>query len=429
MSPSPNTVKDSIHRPLPYPAAQYPLTGVIVEERNLFEKLVELSPGMEIWWDSSPIIFDNWCKKMLAKADPAEQEILSSQLRRMFDPDNLDTQLFRGVTTNPPLSLQAIEDDVERWEKIAAGCIKDNPGITVEELFWLNYKEIIRLGSEMYLPLFEHSRCREGFLSAQVDPREAFNGETMLRQAKELAAVNPNVMIKVPGTREGYDVIEELTALGIPTNNTLSFHMPQFAHCAQRVEKGLARARANGVDLSRWRSVITAMEARYGDLGGLREFGREAGVGISDRDVRWAELAIFKKACSYLKKNRYRSKMLSCSLRIGPEVDGETRLWHLEEKVGADIVMTCPPGYIDEIINFANQAAIKFEPCTIERDIPGDVFDKLMKIPYFSKAYDENGYTPGEFDSHPSLVRTAEQFAKATELAVAFAGRCLEANQ
>jgi len=398
-----------------------------MEERNLFEKLVELSPGMEIWWDSSPLIFDNWCKKMLAKADPADHEILKAQFHRMYNPDDLDSQLFRGVTTNPPLSLQAIEDDVPRWEKVVAGYIKENPGISVEELFWMNYKEIVRLGAEMYLPLYEQSGYKEGFISGQTDPRDSFDGEAMLRQAKDIAAISPNVMVKVPGTREGYDIIEELTALGIPTNNTLSFHMPQFAHCARRVEKGLARARANGVDLSKWRSIITAMESRFGDLGGLRDFGKEVGIELSEQDVRWAELAIFKKACRYLKENRYQSKMLSCSLRLGPEVNGEKRIWHLEEKVGANIVMTLPPGYIDQIINFENQSAIIFEPNTIERDIPADVLDKLLKIDYFARAYDENGYTPEEFNTHPSLVKTAEQFGAATEKAVAFAEKCINA--
>ena len=39
-----------------------------MKENNLLEKLVAVSPGMEIWWDSSPVIFENWCRKMLAKA-------------------------------------------------------------------------------------------------------------------------------------------------------------------------------------------------------------------------------------------------------------------------------------------------------------------------------------------------------------------------
>ena len=39
-----------------------------MKEYNLLEKLVQVSPGMEIWWDSSPVIFENWCRKLLAKA-------------------------------------------------------------------------------------------------------------------------------------------------------------------------------------------------------------------------------------------------------------------------------------------------------------------------------------------------------------------------
>ena len=82
-----------------------------MEARNLFEKLVEVSPGMEIWWDSSPVIFNNWCKNMWDKAAPENRETLQAQFDRMFDPNNPEEQLFRGVTTNPPLSLQAIQDD------------------------------------------------------------------------------------------------------------------------------------------------------------------------------------------------------------------------------------------------------------------------------------------------------------------------------
>lgn len=397
-----------------------------MEEKNLFEKLAEMSPGLEIWWDSSPIIFENWCKKMLAKADAADQEIMKAQFARMYNLESPETQLFRGVTTNPPLSLQAIEDDVPRWEKIAAGFIKENPDIDVEGLFWMNYKEIVRLGSEAYLPLFEKSGYKEGFLSGQTDPRSAFDRDAMIEQALEIAAVNPNVMVKVPGTAEGYEVIEELTARGIATNNTLSFILPQFMDCAKTVKRGLERAKKNGVDLSKWRSVITAMESRYGDLGGLRDFGKEQGIELSEADVRWAELAIFKKACRLLKEGNYPSKMLSCSLRMGPTVNGEKRVWHLEEKVGADIVMTCPPGYIDEILNFDNQKNIVFEKNTIERDIPADVMEKLMRIPFFEKAYSEDGYAREEFNSHPSLQKTAAQFAKATEKAVAFAAKCLK---
>jgi transaldolase len=399
-----------------------------MKDPNLFEDLVAVSPGMEIWWDSSPVIFGNWCTKMLAKADEADKPALEAQFARMYNPDDPMSQLFRGVTTNPPLSLAAFKDDPARWEKVAEQVMADNPGVDTEGLFWLLYKQVVKQGSDMFLPLFEASGHKEGYLSGQVDPRSAFDGEAMLAQALEIHAVNPNVMVKVPGTAQGYDIIEELTSRGIATNNTLTFVLSQLLDCAKSVKRGLEKARANGVDLSKWRSVITHMEARYGDLGGLREAGAEVGVEITEADVRYAELAIFKKAYRTVKERGYESKMLSCSLRLGPTIDGVQHLWHLEEKAGADIVVTCPPPFIDEVINFPRASEIEFKPDQIAVDPPAEVMEKLLKVPYFARAYDEDGYTREEYNTHPALVKTAEAFSKATNEMVAFADGCLKGN-
>ena len=397
-----------------------------MEEKNLIEKLVEISPGMEIWWDSSPVIFSNWCRKMLDKAEAGDRETLQRQFDRMYDPSNPKPQLFRGVTTNPPLSLQAIQDDPPYWEGVTKEIIAENPGLDKETLFWLLYKRVVKRGSDMYLPLFEKTGYKEGYLSGQVDPRSLFDKDAMIKQALEIAKINPNVMIKVPGSKEGYDVIEFLTSKGISTNNTLTFVLPQFVDCTESVKRGLETAKKNNVDLSKWRSVITHMESRYGDLGGLRDFAGEKGIELTDMDVRWAELAIFKKAYKYLLDNNLPNKMLSCSLRVGPVVDGVTRIPHLEEKAGAGIVMTCPPTFIDQVINFSEQDKIVFVKDRILEDIPKDVMDKLMRIPYFERAYAVNGYSRDEYNTHPALQRTAEQFSKATEEMVSFADNCLK---
>ncbi len=397
-----------------------------MKDHNLFEDLVAVSPGMEIWWDSSPVIFSNWVKKMLGKADEKDRANLECQFARMYDVGHPMDQLFRGVTTNPPLSLAAFKDDPARWQKVAEKVMAANPGVDTEGLFWLLYKEVVKSGSDMFLPLFEASGYKQGFLSGQVDPRSAFDGEAMLAQALEIHAVNPNVMVKVPGTAQGYDIIEELTSRGIATNNTLTFVLSQLLDCAKSVQRGLEKAKANGVDLSKWRSVITHMEARYGDLGGLKEAGAEVGVEITEGDVRMAELAIFKKAYRTVKERACPSKMLSCSLRLGPTIDGVTHLWHLEEKAGADIVVTCPPSFIDEVINFPRAGEVKFKPGQIDVDPPDDVMEKLMKIEYFARAYDEDGYTREEYNTHPALVKTHEAFSKATNEMVAFADGCLK---
>ena len=146
------------------------------------------------------------------------------------------------------------------------------------------------------------------------------------------------------------------------------------------------------------------------------------------RDVRLAELAIFKKAYRTVKERGYQSKMLSCSLRLGPTVDGEQRIWHLEEKAGASIVVTVPPPFIDEVINFPGADSIHFRADQIDVDPPADVMEKLLKIPYFARAYDEDGYTREEYNTHPALVRTHEAFSKATNEMVAFADGCLKGD-
>ncbi len=358
-----------------------------MEERNFFERLVDISPGMEIWWDSSPVVFENWCKKMLGKADPADRDLLQTQFSRMYYKDNPQNQLFRGVTTNPPLSLQAIQTNPAYWIGVAKDIVSENPGLDREGLFWKLYKTVVKAGSEICLPLFEASGHKEGYLSGQVDPRSVFDKDAMIRQAEDIAAINPNVMVKIPGSKQGYEVIECLTSKGIPTNNTPSFVLPQLVDCAESVERGLETARRNGVGLSRWRSVITHMEGRFGNLGGLKDLAQENGVELTDGEIRLAEPAVFKMANKYLMDNDRPNKMLACFLIVGPTVDGDSRIWHLEEKAGADVVVTCPPTFIDKVLFLPGVEKISFKQDQILEDIPGKLMDKLMRVPYFERGY------------------------------------------
>jgi transaldolase len=397
-----------------------------MKEYNLLEKLAEASPGMEIWWDASPLTFENWRRKLLAEVPAPDRVTLAGQLDRMFDAVQPEKSLVRGVTTNPAISLQTINEDEGYWKEVAFGMIAKNPGIDKESLFWLLYKEIVKRGSEMLLPLFEKSHYREGYLSGQVDPRKSYDKRAMIEQAKEIAAINPNVMVKIPGTKEGYEVLEILTAWGISTNNTLAFVMSQLMDGVKSVQRGLETAKKNNVDLTRWRSVITMMEARYGDLGGLRDFARGEGIELAEAEVRLAEMAILKKAYRLFHEGNYQSKLLSCSLRLGPTVDGNVRIWHLEEKAGGNIVLTCPPSFIADVIRFAGEDDIVFEKDRIEKDIPKEVMDKLLRVPYFARGYAEDGYTRDEYKDHPALVKTAGQFSKATDDMVEFAGKCIE---
>jgi len=394
-------------------------------KKSPLERLMETHPGLEIWWDSSPLIYSTWSEGLLKKASQDRVGELREQLRRLYDPEHPELALFRGVTTNPPLCLQVIKARESFMAQIVDDLIEKNPCVGKESLFWMTYKEIVRRGAEMYLGVFQRSQYRYGYLSGQVDPRALTDKEKMIAQALELASLSPNVMIKVPGSKEGYEVIKILTSKGISTNNTLTFVLPQLMACAKAVKEGLEIAKRNGVDLTRWRSVITHMMARYGDLGDLRKEADSLKIDLQESDIRWAELAIFKKAYRLVKTGGYPSKMLICSMRISPILNGKKHCWHLEKLAGGDVVFTCPPSFIEGVMDSLDRIEFRSQ---IDEEIPKAVLDKLLRIPYFEKAYHEDGLAPGEFNTHSALVATAIEFSKATEGMVDFVARRLAAK-
>ena len=54
-----------------------------------------------------------------------------------------------GCTTNPPLSLAAVKNDLPYWNEWVDNLIVSNPGLTQHEYFWQTYREVIRLGANM----------------------------------------------------------------------------------------------------------------------------------------------------------------------------------------------------------------------------------------------------------------------------------------
>ncbi len=41
--------------------------------QSVVERLLQTNPSMEVWWDSSPLVFDPWVKKMVSSAPPEKR--------------------------------------------------------------------------------------------------------------------------------------------------------------------------------------------------------------------------------------------------------------------------------------------------------------------------------------------------------------------
>jgi len=328
----------------------------VTKNSNILERLAQTNPECEIWWDSSPLVYANWAGQLLAKAPSDKQSAWREQLKRLFDPENSASMFFRGCTTNPPLSYAAILDDPVRWGAFVREMIEEHADYGVEQIYWQTYKEIVRQGAQMLLPCWEASNGKYGYISGQVDTRHVTDYEAMRAQAAEIAALAPNIVVKCPGSAEGYRLIEELTAQGIGTNNTTSFTVPQFIECMNSVSRGLERAQRDKVDMRRWRSVITHMSARFGDLGDLKTQAKARGIELTPEEIRWAEVAIYKRAYFWGLERNHPSKMLMCSMRVDSDVEpGRPSSWHIQRIAGSNSVYTCPPKYIAALMQAEDQ--------------------------------------------------------------------------
>ncbi|KRA80776.1 transaldolase family protein [Altererythrobacter sp. Root672] len=385
------------------------------------EQLAATNADAEIWWDSSPLIFPSWKEETLAKAPEGQRAEWDAQLTRFYDDATIKSQGtmgFRGVTTNPPLSLQAIKLAPEMWSAEIKQIAAKNPGLDVEGVYWAMYLDLVKKGADAIRPVYDKSGGKFGFLSGQVDPRFVRDGDKMLAQGLTIAAQGENVMVKLPGSKEGYEVLEELTALGISTNNTTSFTVPQYLRCRAAVSAGLLRAQAAGIDLSKWRSVITHMSARLGELSDWKTEAKARGIELTMSEIRDGEEAVLKRAYHHGKEIGHPSKMLQCSMRVEKDDrTGKNVSRHIQDFAGSDMVYTCPPGYIAGLMTAGLEP---FDPKAIDREPNKASVEKLLKLPSFRAAYEYDGMTPDQFAHFGAFKATETEFAAATRQTVDF---------
>jgi len=377
---------------------------------SVLERLTAVHPDMEIWWDSSPLVFEPWVKKMVDAAPPSEKARMEEELRRIYCVDDPAKSLIRGCTTNPPLSLTAVKSDPVFWNKWIDDLIASRPGLSQHDYYWLTYKEVVRRGAKMMLPIWEATNGRYGYISGQLDPRLLTETEKMIVDAQEIRAIAPNVMVKVPASTQGVEVVKVVTSMGIPTNVTTCFCLPQIWAVANAANEGTQLAAKNKVDMSKWRAVITMMIGRLTENEALDQQAAKRGIQLSWSDKHWWGVYVFRKAFALLKESGMPSKMLACSMREGPNVGGKMHFWDVE-KIAGDIVYTMPPYVLDPLFTKCGDAT--FEEEILWDDEPDDMLYKMSKIPYAIQSSDENGLEIDQFNTHPATVGTAKLFAQA----------------
>ena len=182
--------------------------------------------------------------------------IVSDELGRRIAEDGI-----RGVTSNPTIFEKAVSSGSDYDAQILALA---KGRVPLPEAYKRIVTDDIRAAADVLRPVYNASGGEDGYVSLEVDPDLARDTGATIARARELfdAVGRPNVMIKIPGTKEGLPAVEETIASGVPVNVTLIFSVLRYADVAGAYMKGLERLLAAGGDLRKVASVASFFVSR-----------------------------------------------------------------------------------------------------------------------------------------------------------------------
>ncbi len=166
--------------------------------------------------------------------DLLDREIMNSgKLQSLIDDDDL-----RGLTSNPSIFEKAISGSDDYDDDIALLFKKyDNNSA----IFFEMAIDDIQRAADIFKPVFDKTKGKDGFVSLEVSPYLALDTDGTIEQARELwrKVDRKNVMIKIPGTKQGLPAIRECLREGININITLLFGLPRYREITEAFMGGL----------------------------------------------------------------------------------------------------------------------------------------------------------------------------------------------
>jgi transaldolase len=167
----------------------------------------------------------------------------------------------RGLTSNPTIFQKAIQGSVDYDEQFSEEISR---GATPLDAYWSLVVKDINDASEVFADLYSQSSGLDGFVSVEVDPRLAKDGEQTLDAARNLhQRINrPNVMIKIPATEEGLPAIEQMISEGRNVNVTLIFSLQRYQQVMDAYVRGLESRASRGLSISGIQSVASFFISR-----------------------------------------------------------------------------------------------------------------------------------------------------------------------
>lgn len=202
------------------------------------QTLAEISKaGVSVWLD-----------------DLSRARLANGSLQKLIEED-----CVVGVTTNPSIFNAAIGNS-----DLYVADINKYRDLGVDEIITELTCSDVSAACDLFMPVYKQSNHQNGRISIEVDPRFAHDTNSTVSQGVFLwRKINkPNLMIKVPATKEGLPAITSLIGQGISVNVTLIFSVNRYREVLQAYVDGLKLAHKNGIALNQIFSVASFFISR-----------------------------------------------------------------------------------------------------------------------------------------------------------------------
>jgi transaldolase len=243
--------------------------------------------------------------------------------------------------------------------------------------------------SDTFLPLYEASGGRAGFVTIQGDPFEETKARSIIDEGIENRKIGKNITAKIPVTEPGIEAIRWFVDHNIPTMATEVMGLSQaIAICEAYRDASKASGKAPAFYVTHITGILDDHFKRVIAAGGLD---------ISPEAVKWAGLSVAKRQYAMMKERAYPGIFMG---------GGARKLEDFTELVGGDLAVTINwEGTADVLIAKDGPAVNR-----IAEPVPAAIVEELLaKLPDYARAYNIDGMKPDEFYDYGGveLFRTA----------------------
>ena len=183
------------------------------------------------------------------------QLVTSGELARLRD------EGITGVTSNPTIFEKAVSGSSD-YDEAMVELVQ--AGTKPKDMLWELMVGDVQAAADIFRPVYDRTRGKDGFVSIEVGPTIATNTRQTIRFAEYLhdECKRPNVMVKIPATKEGLPAIYDQISKGNNINITLIFAVERYIEVVEAYLSGLEKLLKDGGDVSKVASVASFFVSR-----------------------------------------------------------------------------------------------------------------------------------------------------------------------